>query len=108
MHTTLHSTEITIPEAPALPGLRFRLFHDADDYEQIAAVINTARQADGIDSLDTVEDVTWQLESLPNFDPYRDCIFAEVDGKVIGYGRVHWWTENDGTRSLSSQRLHTA
>ena len=98
MHTSLLSSEITIPGAPALPGLHFRLFRGADDYEQIAAVINTSRQADGIDSLDTVEDVTWQLESLPNFDPYRDCIFAEVGGKVIGYGRVHWWTENDGTR----------
>jgi mycothiol synthase len=88
-----------IPEPiPEVPGLSFRPFRGEEDYPAMAAVIAGSKEADRIERTETVEDVTRQYRHLFHCDPYRDMLFAEVDGQVVGYSRVWWQEELRGIR----------
>ena len=90
---------LEVPDAPAIPGLTFRRFRGEKDYPAIVAVIEGSKEADQIDHTDTVEDVACAYRHLVNCDPYQDTLFVEVNGKVIGHGRVWWILRSDGTRT---------
>ncbi len=83
---------IEIENAPAIPGLKFRPFRGADDYASIAAVLVASESANGQERQVTAEDIEYAYQHLSNCDPYRDMIFAEVAGEMIGYSRG-WWTD---------------
>jgi mycothiol synthase len=87
-----------LPEAPDILGLTFRAFQGACDYPPIVAVSLRCWAADQIDRVITVEDVARRFAHLDNCDPYRDMLFAEVDGQVIGFVRVSWEQETEGAR----------
>jgi mycothiol synthase len=84
--------------APQVPGLVFRGFRGETDYPSMLAVIDGSKAADRIERSDTLEDVVRNYRHLHNCDPYRDMVFAEVKGKVVGYGRVFWDQEATGLR----------
>ncbi|MGB7061364.1 MAG: GNAT family N-acetyltransferase [Candidatus Zixiibacteriota bacterium] len=90
---------IVLPDAPAIPGLTFRRFRGEQDYPAMAAVVNESRKADQIDHTDSVEDIAATYKHLVNCDPYKDMVFAEMNGGVIGFGRVWWIVKSDGTRT---------
>ena len=84
-----------------IPELHLRRFSGESDYDSIAAVITGSSAADGIRRTVTAEDIAAVFEGdLSNCDPYTDIVFAEVNGDVVGYGRV-WWSEE-----LPSMRLY--
>jgi GNAT superfamily N-acetyltransferase len=87
---------IVIPEAPVIPGLSFRGFSGEPDYANILAVINGTKEADQVERSDSLEDVTRYYSHLNNSDPYKDMLFVEVDGKVVGYTRVEWFVNGEG------------
>jgi GNAT superfamily N-acetyltransferase len=87
---------ITLPNAPAVPGLVFRRFRGESDYPAIAAVGNASRDADGADWVVSVEDVAREFAHLVNSDPARDMLIAEVDGRMAGFTRGEWWREDTG------------
>jgi GNAT superfamily N-acetyltransferase len=58
-------------------------------------LINASKVVDQIYRTDTLEDIVRIYEHLNNCDPYRDMIFAEVDGEAIAYGRVEWKISGD-------------
>jgi mycothiol synthase len=80
---------ITLPDAPAIPGLVFRLFQGEVDFPIIEAVRKKVQAADG--------DI-WLPgpDTDPNdvCNPLQDCLMVEVEGQVIGYTWITWWTEN--------------
>ena len=84
---------LTLPDAPAIPGLAFRFFQGEADFPAIEAVREAVRAVDGD---------LW----LPGPDtnpgavcnPAQDCLLAEVHGKVIGYTWLAWWEEMNGTK----------
>lgn len=84
--------QIEVPNAPKLPGLSFRRFRGEIDYPLMAALIDACKAADGVERTTTVEDITINYRHLENCDPKTDMLFAEVDGKVIAYGRL-WWDD---------------
>ena len=90
---------IVVPDSPDIPGLIFRRFRGEEDYPAIVAVIEGSNKADQIDHTETVEDVAATYRHLVNCDPYKDMIFAEMKGDVIGFGRVWWILRSDGTRT---------
>jgi ribosomal protein S18 acetylase RimI-like enzyme len=90
---------ITVTDAPAIPGLTFRGFRGEADYTAMVQVIEESKQADQIERTQSVEDVARDYEHLVNSDPYRDMLFAEMHGKVIGYSRVWWNQQLDGART---------
>jgi mycothiol synthase len=99
-HTSgaLPKTRIRVPEAPTLPSLTFRGFRGEEDYPAMVAVIEGSKEADQLERTSSVQDVARSYQYLTNCDPYRDMLFAEVKGQVVGYSRVWWQEELDGTR----------
>jgi ribosomal protein S18 acetylase RimI-like enzyme len=89
---------IHTPDIPALPGLVFRHFAGVSDYPKMIAVINAAKVPDGIERADTVDDLANLYSHLDNCDLAQDFVAAEVNGEFIGYARVWWEQEDDGTR----------
>jgi len=88
--------KIQIQDAPKIEGLTFREFRGESDYPKMLAVIEGSKDADKIERTDSIEDLTNNYAYLTNCDPYEDMLFAEVDGEVIAYSRVTWWTEESG------------
>jgi mycothiol synthase len=79
-----------------LPNLRFRTFLGEADYPVIISIINACKEADGMDYSTILEDVRNTYTHLINCDPYRDMLFAEVDGRSVGYTRVWWQVNGEG------------
>jgi ribosomal protein S18 acetylase RimI-like enzyme len=90
------SEKIRVPEAPEIEGLSFRGFRGETDYPHMLAVIEGSKEVDQIERTETLEDLANNYAHLTNCDPYQDMLFAEVDGQVVGYSRVTWWTEDSG------------
>jgi mycothiol synthase len=90
--------KILMAAAPQLPGLTFRRFRGAPDYACMADLIAACKVVDGVERSTAVEDVALTYRHLENCDPDRDILFAELDGRVIAYGRVFWDQELDGRR----------
>jgi mycothiol synthase len=84
--------KIPLHNAPLIPGLTFRGFRGEADYPHMAALIAACKVADSVERSTNVEDVARTYRHLENCDPQTDMLFAEMDGQVIGYGRV-WWDD---------------
>ena len=81
-------THVLMPDAPAIPGLRFRTFDPARDYEPFVALMTAANLADGIEFLPTAESLRTEHEHTDEFDPRRDMLVAEVDGALVAAART--------------------
>jgi mycothiol synthase len=79
-----------------LPNLRFRSFLGEADLPVITAIINACKEADGMNHSTTLEDVCATYCHLFNCDPYRDMLFAEVEGRAVGYTRAWWQIDGKG------------
>jgi mycothiol synthase len=90
---------LVLPDAPPIPGLAFRRMRLPDDLAAIAALFNAADVADGFDDRHDVEGLSHWYANASGWDPAADVILAEVDGQVVGYGKVHWVDDNDGGRN---------
>jgi len=89
---------ILLTNSPAIPGLTFRGFHGEADFPLMLAVINGSKDEDGIERADALAEVKNNYQHLVNCDPYRDMLFAEVNGQVIAYNRFFWEQLEDKTR----------
>ena len=95
---------VTLPNAPTIPGLRFRRWQDVRDYQQMAAVREGSREWDRVDLLSAREDVPTAEDvaaTFPEADVRSspDLLLAEIDNQVVGYNHVFWrWTEITGVR----------
>ncbi len=84
-------------DAPAIPGLRFRLFAGEADLEPNVVLNNICLRADGNDWVDTLADAQhWLANCADKSNPYRDMLFAEVDGQMVARGITRWWHNDDG------------
>lgn len=97
--TTEMTPPMVLPFVPAVPGLLFRHFRGPADYPHMVAIVTDSREADKLEWVSSVEQVTRDYEFLGNCDPYQDMIFAEVAGEVAGYGRCWWGVELDQTHT---------
>ncbi|MGC9346653.1 MAG: hypothetical protein ACP5JG_00830, partial [Anaerolineae bacterium] len=93
-----HDKHLDVGTAPDVPGLTFRGFRGEEDFAKMLVVIDGSREVDQRDDSETLEDLKRSYRHLTNSDPYEDMIFAEVDGDVVGYGRVWWVQVEDGSR----------
>ncbi len=93
--------ELTLPEAPAISGLKFRRFLGDEDFPGMVAVIAAAKVADKVERSETVEDIRKNYQHLRNSDPFRDVLIAEIDAEMVAYSRVDWYVDE-----LSKQRIY--
>jgi GNAT superfamily N-acetyltransferase len=75
--------EITLPDPPATPGLRFRRLAGPSDYAGIARLHEACALEDGSDEMPTEADIANSLENPVDMDPSRDLILGEVDEAIV-------------------------
>ena len=92
---------ITLPEAPAIAGLRFRAMQRPSDDAEITRLVNTGMAANGLPHRLSQALITNWLDHPSNLDLDADFLFAEVDGTVVGYTEGGWEQDNDGGRNYS-------
>jgi ribosomal protein S18 acetylase RimI-like enzyme len=99
MSTNAQTDElIHIAGAPDIPGLRFRKFRGEVDFPGMARAFNASLHADGGERISTVESLSKTYSNLLHSDTSKDLVLIEADGELIGYKRVLWEVELDGTR----------
>ena len=76
-------TSIELPDAPAIPGLRFRPFDPERDYEAYVDLIREANTADRIDYIPTVENLRADHAHGDEYDPRRDVLLAEIGDELV-------------------------
>ena len=89
-----------------IEGLKFRKFAGDSDFPKMLAVIDAAAAVDGDETSTTVEDIKNDYQHLTNSDPEKDMIFAEVDGDVVAYSRVAWFTEENPEKAIYMHFVH--
>jgi mycothiol synthase len=92
---------ITLPEAPAIPGLRFRGIQRPADDAAIAELVNAGMTASGVPHRISQAQITNWLDHPSHLDLAADILFAEVDGRVVAYTEGGWEQDNDGGRNYS-------
>jgi mycothiol synthase len=95
MTTLTHNpvNELTLPDAPSIPGLHFRNYQGESDLPAMLQTINAANQFDQEERVVSLKEITNTYSHLTNCDPYQDVLIAEVDGEMVAYSRVAWWIE---------------
>lgn len=94
--------DVAIAGAPAVPGLRFRLYRGEEDLPAMLHVYTAAHEADGLEEVTTLDHLRLNYSTLVNCDPVRDIVLAEVDGELAGYARVFWNDLVEGGRSYEN------
>ncbi|MEO8228182.1 MAG: GNAT family N-acetyltransferase [Chloroflexota bacterium] len=89
-------------EAPSIAGFRFRHYRGAADHPAMAELNTASRAANAMVEVTTKEAIDVDYAHLINCDLRRDFIAAELEGRLVGYGRVYWVDRNDGTRTFES------
>jgi GNAT superfamily N-acetyltransferase len=65
----------------------------------MVAVTEGMKEADQLELTISVDDIAREFRHTEHCDPYRDFLFAEVNGKVVGYTRV-WWSKDPSGQHL--------
>jgi mycothiol synthase len=83
---------------PLPPGVVLRHLRSPDDFHDMNAIANAIRRADGTSFSTTDEQFAQFYADPPGSDPATDVAVAEVDGRIVGYGRAGWHEELSGIR----------
>ena len=87
------------PTTSPLPsGLVLRHLVAPDDLSAMNAIANAIRAAEGTPFYTTDEQFARFYADPPGSDPATDVVVAELDGRIIGYGRAAWHAELAGNR----------
>ena len=77
--------------------LSMRTYAGEADATEIVRVVNAASAADRVEEVWTAEAlVAWLGHASEQFDPARDVVLVELDGRVVATGRVEWVDTRDG------------
>ena len=102
MATDTGDRTFTIPEAPAIPGLRFRHYRGPADHPAMLDVRNAAHLAGGLNDLATLEGMDVWYAGLTNCDPEEDLVLVELGGRLVAYGRTWWADRTSGERAFEA------
>lgn len=89
---------IPIDHGLSIPELVFRRFRCEEDFPVMVRIMSACNEIDRLEYNESVEDIAHVFDHLTNCDPYRDMLFAEIDGEPVAYSRVFWNDEQDGPR----------
>ncbi len=93
MNDSVVSTNVIVPEAPAISGLTFRHFRGEEDFPEMLATIHAAKLGDGTERSESLADIRQNYAHMHNCDPFRDVLIAEVNGSMAAYSRVWWFID---------------
>ncbi len=79
-------------------AMRLRGYAGPSDVAEIVRVFNAAAAATRVDEVWSEEGLSaWLSHASEQFDPARDVLLGEVDGRMVAVGRVDWADNRDGT-----------
>jgi mycothiol synthase len=89
-------------DLPEINGLTIRSFSHESDYSSMVSVRLKSKDHDDVDELSVLESIPniEKLKKIIIFDhcnPQKDVLLVEIHGEIVGYVRVAWWIETDGT-----------
>jgi ribosomal protein S18 acetylase RimI-like enzyme len=93
---------VVLPNAPAIPGLRFRGIQRPADDAAVAELVNAAMTANGIPHRLSLAQISSWFDHPSNLDLAADLLFAEVNGSVVAYTVGGWEQDNDGGRNYAT------
>ncbi|MEO5987060.1 MAG: GNAT family N-acetyltransferase, partial [Candidatus Limnocylindria bacterium] len=94
----------TAAHAATIPGLVLRPYAGEADLPEMVRIQNAEWVADGLGYHETVaEQAAFHAHPSAQFDPARDVVVAEVDGRVVGHARCDWVDTSDGMREYRSR-----
>jgi GNAT superfamily N-acetyltransferase len=96
--TTTTGRWLSLPGAPAIPGLRVRPYRGPDDIPAITSLRRIVSRADGDPEIWTAEELRLEYEEWTNVDPREDDLLAFVDDELVAVSRIEWMDSNDGRR----------
>lgn len=78
-------------------GLTIRPYGGEADLAEMVRIANAENDADSIDERRTEESERARFaHSTEQFDPARDVVVAELDGRMVGVGVIDWVDTRDG------------
>jgi ribosomal protein S18 acetylase RimI-like enzyme len=89
---------IEVNGAPTIDGLVFRRFKDKSDYSVISSIGRKSWEADGVENIETEEELASEYDNLSNRDPCSEIVIAEVIGEPVAYGRISPEPDSSGER----------
>ncbi|MCC7361903.1 MAG: GNAT family N-acetyltransferase [Anaerolineales bacterium] len=81
-------------DLPRLAGFAFRPYRGEADLPAMLAVLRAAKDADGLEDVDTLTTMQNQYRHLTNCDPDRDIVLVEGPDGLAAYGRTLWFKED--------------
>jgi mycothiol synthase len=97
-------TDAAALAAERVPGLVLRPYAGEADVPDFVRIFNAEEAADGLDERLTVEgERAWLSSPDEHFDPRRDMVLAELDGRMVGAAWQVWIDNRDGV--LRDHRL---
>lgn len=100
---TQNPSSVILADAPKLHGLTFRFFAAEADYDGMVGVIEACQAHDQVDPLSpeagipSVAELSESFSTADNIDLKKDLLIVEMDGAIIGFQWLRWWTQADGT-----------
>lgn len=89
-------TDAAAPAA-GVRGLAIRPYAGEADIAEIVRILNEHAVADRVDEVWTADGLgAWFAHPSDQFDPARDVIMGELDGRVVATGRTEWVDTRDG------------
>jgi hypothetical protein len=93
------TSPLTVPGAPPLAGLTFRVSRGPVEYPHLVALRLAAAAWDQIDPVSPRERIPTDEEltrACAHAQHDAVALTAEVDGEMVGYNRINSWMEADG------------
>ena len=96
---------LRLPDAPPIPGLRFRRYGGPADLPAMAEVRNAAWRVNGMTEVLTADQLRIRLDHQTHIDPTQDVILAFVDDRLVATSEIEWSDTSDGQRHYLSLGL---
>jgi mycothiol synthase len=78
-------------------GLKLRSYGGEQDLLEIVRLVNAEYEADGISERRSIDaERAWYAHPSEQFDPARDVVLAELDGRLVGAAGQDWVDTRDG------------
>ena len=89
-------------DAPDIPGLRFRRLRLPDDVVGLSEMHIRAAIADDLDERESPEEWSQWFAHPTGFDPLRDVVVGELDGRIVAFAQARSVDDNDGGRDYTA------
>jgi ribosomal protein S18 acetylase RimI-like enzyme len=80
-----NASTIVVPGAPSIAGLAFRRYRGESDIPALVDLMTAIEIADGTFEIVTESNVANLFANRNDFDPRRDLLLAEIDGRLVAY-----------------------